>query len=336
MDPRVKLERHEIRVAGKTVYVPSVKVCGQTIVATGNWLRVARIKDEELVEGQIFGHPAAFVEGIRQSQLPADVFTFAQKLPETTPRYGFYFYWDNRAVLPITSYEDWWEKKLPHQTRTNVRRAAKCGVTVRREEFGDEFVRGIQAIYNETRIRQGKPFWHFGKDFATVKRESATYLERSEFLGAYLNDELIGFLKITYVDRVAMIIHILSKAAHRGKRPTNALIAKAVEVCGCKGMSFLIYGNYDYAGGRNSSLTEFKRRNGFEEMRFPRYFCPLTAKGKLAVAMGLLEGVKGAIPPPVTSLMKRLRAEFYSRREQRRQGRAVGESLNNQEHAADT
>jgi hypothetical protein len=324
MNPHVEVERHEIRIAGRTMYVPSATVCDQTVVVTGKWVRTAALKDEELVEGSLFSHPDAFIEGIRRSKLSADVFTFAQKLPEATPRYDFDFQWDNRAVLPITDYRNW-EKKLPHQTRTNIRRAARCGVVVRREAFSDEFVWGIRAIYNDTPIRQGKPFWHFGKDFETVRRESATYLDRSEFLGAYLNDELIGFLKITYVDRVATIIHILSRAAHHEKRPTNALLAEAVKVCESKGMSFLTYGKYHYVGCGNGSLTEFKRRNGFEELKFPRYFCPLTVKGTLALRMGLLRDLKEVIPAPVTGVLRGLRAKFYAGRQKScERGHTVG------------
>jgi hypothetical protein len=109
-----------------------------------------------------------------------------------------------------------------------------------------------------------------------------------------------------------MIIHILSREEHHDKRPTNALLAKAVETCECKGMAFLIYGKYCYNGNKDSSLTEFKHRNGFEELRFPRYFCPLNAKGKLAIKMGLQGGMREVIPAPVTSLVRRLRSEFYS------------------------
>lgn len=312
MSRRKEMEMHEIRVAGRTVYVPSAKVCNQTVVVTGNWLRIAAVKDEELVEGQIFDHPAAFVEGVRQSGLPADTFSFAQKLPETAPKYDFKFYWDNWAALPITGYKAWWEK-LPHQTRTNVRRAAKCGISVRSAEFNDEFVSGVHAIYNETRIRQGKPFWHFGKDFDRVKHETATYLDRSEFLGAYLDGQLIGFIKIVQVDRVARIIHILSRVEQQDKRPTNALLAKAVELCEQKGMSLLIYGKYRYCESENSSLTEFKRRHGFEERRFPRYFCPLNMKGKLAVSIGLMRGVKEMFPAPLKRLARMVRCELYSK-----------------------
>jgi hypothetical protein len=160
-------------------------------------------------------------------------------------------------------------------------------------QFDDEFVNGIQRIYNETPIRQGRRFWHFGKDFETVKRENATYLERSEFLGAYFNEELIGFIKIIYVDRIATLIQIISRNEHQDKSPVNAMLAKAVEVCEKKGISFLLYGKYLYDSNERSPLTDFKRRNGFEEIRYPRYFLPLSAKGRLVLRWGLHKGAKG-------------------------------------------
>jgi hypothetical protein len=278
MSTIIRTEKAEIRIAGKTFCVPSAEICGRTVVVTGNWLRRAAVKDEDLVEGEIVGNPVLFLDEIRETPLQADLLTFAQKIPETTPKYAYNFHWDNWAVVPITSFDDWWEKRLPQETRKNVRRAAKRGVIVRGACFDDDFVRGIKGIYNETPIRQGRRFWHFGKDFDTVKRESATYLDRSEFIGAYVDDELIGFIKIVYVDRMATLLHILSKNEHQDKRPINAMLAKAVDVCAKKGISFLLYGKYIYDGNDNSPLTEFKRRNGFEEIKYPRYSLLLNTK----------------------------------------------------------
>jgi hypothetical protein len=310
----MKVEQAEIRIAGKTLYVPSAEICGRTVVVTGNWFRRAAVKDEDLAEGEIVENPVLFLDEIRETSLQADFLTFAQKIPETKPKYTYHLQWDNWAVVPITSFDDWWEKRLPQETRKNVRRAAKRGVTVRTALFDDEFVKGIHSIYNETPIRQGRRFWHFGKDFDTVKRESSTYLERSEFIGAYVNDELIGFIKIVYVDRMATLIHILSKNEHQDKRSINAMLAKAVEVCGKKGISFLLYGKYIYDGNENSPLTEFKRRNGFEEMKYPRYYLPLTARGRVAIQLGLHKGVKELFPRPAVKFLRDLRSQFYQRR----------------------
>ena len=65
-------------------------------------------------------------------------------------------------------------------------------------------------IYNETSVRQGKSFWHYGKEFETIKRSLGSYVERSTFIGAYLQDELIGFIKITWVGETGTITQILS------------------------------------------------------------------------------------------------------------------------------
>ena len=37
----------------------------------------------------------------------------------------------NSAAIPITNFNDWWEKRLPQETRKNVRRASRRGVTTR-------------------------------------------------------------------------------------------------------------------------------------------------------------------------------------------------------------
>jgi hypothetical protein len=301
----------EIRVAGKTLYAPSAEICGRTVVVTGNWLRQAAIKDEDVVEGEIVVDPPVFVQELKKSSLQADIFTFSQKIPETTPKYSYAFEWDNWAGVPLKSFNDWWEKRLPQESRRNVRRAAKRGVVVKVVPFNDDFVRAIQGIYNEAPIRQGRRFWHFGKDFETVKMENATYLDRSDFLGAYFNDELIGFIKIIYLDQIATLIQIISKVEHQDKRPTNALIAKAVEVCDQRGVKFLLYTKFVYGGDRSSPLSEFKRRNGFEEIRYPRYFVPLTVKGALAVRFGMYKGVRRLIPLPVLASLKALRSRIY-------------------------
>jgi hypothetical protein len=301
----------EVRIAGKTFYAPSAEICGRTVVVTGKWLRKAVIKDEDVVEGEIVESPPVFLEQLKRSPLKADVFSFSQKIPDTTPKYRYPFEWDNWAVIPLASFNDWWEKRLPQESRRNVRRAAKRGVVVKGAQFDDDFVRGIQGIYNETPIRQGRRFWHFQKDFDTVKMENATYLDRSEFLGAYLEDELIGFIKIIYLGEIATLIQIISKIEHQDKRPTNALIAKAVEVCNEKGIKFLVYTKFVYDGNEDSPLTEFKRRNGFEEMRYPRYHVPLTAKGVLAVRLGIHRGIRRLIPVPILVSLKSLRSRIY-------------------------
>jgi hypothetical protein len=305
-----KLE--EIRTAGKTLYVPSAEICGRTIVVTGKWIRTAQVKDEEVVEGIIVEDPNSFITKLKESKLKADVFTFAQRPPEITPKYDYHSEWDNWAVIPTTCFKDWWES-LPQESRKNVRRAARRGVVVRIVPFDDSLVNGVHRIYNHTPVRDGRPFWHFGKDVHSVKRGLATYLDRSEFIGAYWNEELIGFIKMVYVDHLATLMHIISMNEHYDKRPMNALIAKAVEVCENGKFSHLIYGRFIYGNKRRSSLLEFKRRNGFEQVNFPRYYIPLTLKGKLFVRLRLYRGFSGLAPEPLLNAVLKYRAWYYRR-----------------------
>jgi hypothetical protein len=183
---------------------------------------------------------------------------------------------------------------------------------VKLAEFDDAFVQGIVNINNETPIRQGKPFWHFQKSFDAVKRENSTYAERNAFLGAYCQDELIGFIRLTYSDRVGNIVQLLSLMKHYDKRPANALIAKAVEICEQKGISHLLYYNYIYNDPK-SSLTEFKRRNGFEQVLLPRYYIPLTPKGKIALSLELHRGLVQRIPKPLLMQLLKMRSLWYAR-----------------------
>lgn len=122
--------------------------------------------------------------------------------------------------------------------------------------------------------------------------------------------ELIGFIKIIYVDRIATVIHILAKNQHQDKRPVNALLAKAVELFEKKDISFLLDGKYVYDKNEETPLTEFKRRNGFEEIKFPRYFLPLSVKERLAIKLALHKGAKGA---DVWSSAKQVCCGIYDR-----------------------
>jgi hypothetical protein len=257
--------------------------------------------------------PQSFVSKLKESGLNADMFTFAQKLPDTTPKYAYHLEWDNLAIIPITTFSDWWEKRIEPSVRRAVRKAAKLGLVVKLVEFDDAFVNGIVGINNETPIRQGRAFWHFQKSFEDVKRENSTYPGRNAFLGAYYENQLIGFIRIIYADAMASIVQLLSMMKHYDKRPANALIAKAVEICEQGGISYLMYCNYIYNDPK-SSLTEFKRRNGFEQVLLPRYYIPLTLKGKIALRLGLHRGLVQRIPKAVLSQLLKIRNSWYGRR----------------------
>ena len=108
-----------------------------------------------------------------------------QRLPELKPEYDLHLEFESVAALPITSYEHWWKKQVKGTTRNMVRKSQKAGVEVRETAFDDEFVEGMVKIFNETPLRQGRQFWHYGKDFETVKEQFSRYLFREDMVGAY-------------------------------------------------------------------------------------------------------------------------------------------------------
>ena len=303
-------EFFEVRVRGKETRVPCRHIDGKTVIVLGKWLRMARVHEEEWMQGQVVADPKAFVAELKRQRLPAHIFTFIQKPPHSEPQFRHHFDWDNFATIHIKNFDDWWEK-LPQESRKNTRRAAKRGVTVRTVDLDDALVQGITEIYNETPIRQGKPFPHFGKSFDAIKREVSTMMDRSGFIGAYHGNELIGFIKLVYMGNIASILHIVSRNAHYDKRPTNALLTKAVEICSQKGIAYLLYGRYTYGKKTSSPLIEFKKRNGFEEVRVPRYYVPLTFWGRIAVGLRLYRGLIGLLPSPVVNLLVNIRSKFF-------------------------
>jgi hypothetical protein len=301
-------ERILIRVRGEDVHVPSLNLGDCRILTTGRWLKIAQVFDEELVEAQAFPSPSLAIEAVRSSRLRADLYSFARPYQSADPGLNYASEPDNLASLSTGSYDVWWTG-LSQESRKNVRLAAKRGVVVRPVKFDDQLVSGIKRIYDETPVRQGRRFWHFGRDFERVKTMNATYLERSQFIGAFVGHELIGFIKYIRVDRVAVLIQILSMDAHRDKRAIYALLREAVELCNQQGLESLTYGKYNYGVNRDSSLSEFKRRTGFVEHVFLRYFVPLTYVGKLSLATGLHHGWRKAMPVGLTSLLHQTRAK---------------------------
>jgi len=288
----------------------SIVIDGLPVCVSKKWIKVAAIYDEDWLPGQVVNDPESFVSQLRGSRLEADIFTFAQKIPDTKPKYQYPMEWDNVAAIPITTYADWW-KQVSTDMRKDVKRAEKRGIVVKEVEFSDEIIRGVVEINNETPIRQGRPFVHYGKSFEVVNKEYSTYLDTCEFLVAYYEDELVGIIKMVYVGDLACIMEILSKTVHHDKRPVNALIAKAVEVCEKKKKSYLTYGPFFYGNKKKSSFVDFKRRNGFLRIIFPRYYVPLTFKGKIAIKLKLQRGWIGILPGFLISFLVDLRSKMY-------------------------
>lgn len=289
-------------------------VANHTFSVTGRMIKTARLEAEyynhidrptQLVSEFMFARP----KGV-------DLLSFVAQVASPESELDFHTEWDETAVLRLTTYETWWKKQINDKTRNMVRKAGKTGVEIRQVEFNDELAAGITHIYNECPIRQGRRFKHYGKDFATVKREHASFLDRCEFHGAFFNGEMIGFIKLVPGNGVANLMNIISMVSYRDKAPTNALLARAVERCTTLGIPFLHYGTWS-----RRSMGDFKKHHGFEKIRVARYFVPLSVWGKLTLAAGFHLDLQERLPDSWLDQIATWRGKFTSLRHR---GKSVG------------
>lgn len=302
----------EVQSRGQAIRVPCIQAGNRTIVSLGRWLRVASVFDEAWFTRADEEPLEKVLSLIRETGLPADLYTFSQEFFEREPKYPHHWELDNAAAIRVTNYAAWWDA-LPQETRKNVRRSKREGVEVREIPFNDELVQGIVEVYNADAVRQSGRFWHYGKGFDAVKAENSSYVDRSSFLGAYFQGELIGFMKMVYVGASARMMQIVAKNAHRDKRPMNQLISHAVELCEQRGKGYLIYGKFEYGNQGNTSLQTFKLRNGFEKLDYPVYYVPVSLKGRLALGLRLHHGPRAWIPRSVVNRLVGVRNALRNR-----------------------
>ncbi len=302
----------EIRVKGRWVSVPIIEVNGDQLTTRGKWLKIARIRGEEMREKEV-NDPEAYLAALKNDKdriLNADIFSFVQKLPATQPKYPYPMEWESVAVIPLVSFKQWWEG-LPQESRKNVRRSQKRGVVIEVEEFDEKLIESIRKVNDDSPLRQGVKNAYYGLSVEETKNRYSEFVGRCDFICAYVGEEMIAFLHLVYRGDVAAILNLTSKPSHFDKRPSNALVARAVEICEARGISHISYGLYNYGNKRDSPLREFKIRNGFKEILIPRYFVPITKWGRLCMKAKLHRGLIGNLPSPIISAGVRVRSLWF-------------------------
>lgn len=303
-EPKLEVFNRETLIKGKPAQVECVEIGGQSFTITKGPLTVVRLEDEWYEDVR---DPDVVIDALKNaSGFKPDIFTFWQRLPNVEPKYQYRLEWESIAALPVQSYDYWFNRQISSRLRSQIRKVTREGLDVREAAYDDKFVRGMTEIFNEVPIRQGRRFWHYGKDFETVKRQFSRYIYREDMIGAYHSGEMIGFIMLGNAGDYGITGQIISKVKHRDKVTNNALIGKAVEMCAKKNLPYLVYLHWT-----NDSLAEFKRRCGFEETKVPRYFVSLTQKGKLTLKLGLHRGWKAVLPGQIKSPLKKLRKFWY-------------------------
>ena len=290
-----------------------MEISGKIVCIDGKLIRIAYLDGEGY---QFLQDPESAIETLRKSGTRIDLFTFMQRISDTAPKYAYPMEWDNVAALPITNFDDWMKNQIDFKVRNKVRKATKSGVGVREVPFDGSFIQGISDIYNESPVRQGMPFWHYGKDMEYARRVNGTFLDRSIHIGAFFEDKMIGFVKLVTDENSSQagLMQIVSMIQHRDKAPTNALIAQAVKSCAERGIPHLWYAKFSYGKRQTDSLAEFKRHNGFQKVDLPRYYVPLTIAGRVALRLGLHHDLADWIPEPVIAKYRSIRSRWYGKK----------------------
>lgn len=304
----------QVRTKGRWVTTPGIEVNGDVLITAGKRLKIAKIRGEEMREKEI-EDPEVYLSALRSKKgriLKADIFTFAQKLPDVQAKYPYPSELESVAAISIASFKDWWEA-LPQESRKNVRRSQKRGVEIKLRALDSALVEGIRSVNDDSPMRQGVQNAYYGLSSEDTWKRYGDFNNRCDFICAYAGEEMIGFLHLVYRGDIAAILNLTVKPSQLDKRPANALVARAVELCDSKRISHITYGLYNYGNKRDSSLREFKIRNGFEEILVPRYFVPITAWGKLCMKANLHRGLIGILPPFVISVGLRARTMWYKK-----------------------
>lgn len=283
------------------------------VIIKGRLVKIGRL-DSDKYDAVV--SPETVVDALRNSNRRIDLFTFMQIMPDTEPRFGYHREMDNLAVLPVSTYENWWNNQIRSYPRNRARQAEKRGVILKEVSFDDAFVEGVWEVYNETKVRQGRPNSHYGKDVETVRREAATFLDRAVFIGAYFEDKLIGFVKLVIDESgtQAGLMNIVAMIRHRDKAPSNALIAHAVRACASRSIPYLMYQSFSYGNKGSDSIAHFKEINGFKQIDLPRYYVPLTPLGKMALRYGFHRRLMDQLPEGVAEKLRQIRNSWYNRK----------------------
>lgn len=293
-----------IRWRGSHINVDAVRAENKAFIISGRFIKTAVLKNEWQED---VDDPNNVIQELKASPARIDLLRFWQRIPDSEAKFDYYRERRDIAAILIKDYETWWVKQINAKTRNMVRKSQKAGVTIDQVGFSDRLIGGIMGIFNESPIRRGKPFWHYRKDFDTVKKEMSLDLQNSIFIAAYYRGDLIGYTKLLVTDRYAMITMILDKMLHRNKSPMNGMIAKAVEICAARKIPCLTYTVW-----RRGDHGEFQKRNGFQQISVPEYYVPLTLWGELVLRLGLHKGLKGLIPEKVMLWLLGLRARWYA------------------------
>jgi hypothetical protein len=79
-----------------------------------------------------------------------------------------------------------------------------------------------------------------------------------------------------------------------------------VEICEQKKYEYLVYAKW-----ASGTLSDFKRSNGFAKVDLPRYYIPITMKGRIALKLKLHHEIGSVLPERLKNSLIYLRKKWY-------------------------
>src|SRR5207253_10392279 len=97
-----------------------IRVCGTDIRVRG---QLIRISFPELDSYEALIEPESLIDSLRRLAVRIDLFTFMQTPSETEPKYPYQMEWDNLAVVPVSTFDHWWNEQIRSYPRNRARQA---------------------------------------------------------------------------------------------------------------------------------------------------------------------------------------------------------------------
>src|SRR5258707_7963501 len=197
---KVIVGKKRIRFKGEAVQCDAVRVDDQTFLFSGKLLRTASLSRDKDEWQQDVKNPEEVIQALKSCEARVDLFKFWQRIPESEAKYQYYKEWRDIAAIPVTTFKHWWDTQVSPSVRNKIRKAQKLGVTVKEVHFDDEFLRGVIEIYKQSPVRRGKVFWHYNRGVESVRRGLSADLDEAILIGAYHENNLLGFIKRLLAD----------------------------------------------------------------------------------------------------------------------------------------
>lgn len=284
---------------------------GATILAPRRRWGVAMLLDEDYLDGPLV-EVGALREALRGLENPPMALRCSSLAHLDTASGDGAVEWDNRSCLTLSQPQSWVKKQVAKDVREGLRRARREGVEVREIPFDEESFEAIATLFNETPIRQGKRYWHYGKSARQIGEELSPLAGRSVFVGAFLGARLVGFSQIVRLERLRILrtVHVLGSVQAKRVRPVSAMIEWMVQYGWEQGFERLVYGKHNYGGSPNDTLAAFKSRHGFRLTPLRVDYHPLSPWGAWFLAAGLHRSPREMIPAELVHTLKGWRARW--------------------------